>query len=137
MARPFSRRTLLTRGKLREIAEANIDAAISLSALTHLYRVVLSDIGCLIFSSDDLANHGATEWRRALKRRSASTAVPRIGRVGREQNRARVVGGHRAGQELERVIDSVCHSLRGHSICSLFTSMYRARRVPIRPLCAG
>ncbi|MEV4466845.1 hypothetical protein AB0J51_24865 [Micromonospora echinofusca] len=59
MSQPFSPRTLLTHGKVREIAEAcraaEIDAAIFVNALTHLQRRVLADIlGCVIFSGDDL-----------------------------------------------------------------------------------
>ena len=65
MSRPFSRRTLLTHGKVREIAEAcreaEVDAAIFVNTLTHLQRDVLADIlGCLVFSGDDLAAHGRT-----------------------------------------------------------------------------
>jgi 50S ribosomal subunit-associated GTPase HflX len=63
MSRPFSRRTLLTHGKIREIAEAcreaDIDAAIFANTLTPVQRTVLADIlGCLVFSGDDLAAHG-------------------------------------------------------------------------------
>jgi hypothetical protein len=62
MSRPFSRRTLLTYGKLREIwvvcREADIDAAIFVNALTSVHRTVLADIlGCLVFSGSDLAGH--------------------------------------------------------------------------------
>jgi 50S ribosomal subunit-associated GTPase HflX len=60
MSWPFSRRTLLTNGKIREIAEAcrtaDIDAAIFVNTLTPVQRTVLGDIlGCLVFTSDDLA----------------------------------------------------------------------------------
>lgn len=60
MSEPFSRRTLLTHGKLREIAqacrEANIDATVFVNTLTHRQRSVLSEIlGCLILSGEDLA----------------------------------------------------------------------------------
>lgn len=65
MSLPFSRRTLLTNGKIREIAEAcrkaDIDAAIFVNTLTHVQRTVLGDVlGCLVFSGDDLAAHGGT-----------------------------------------------------------------------------
>jgi 50S ribosomal subunit-associated GTPase HflX len=65
MSRPFSRRKLLTHGKVREIAEAcrkaDIDAAIFVNTLTHVQRTILGDIlGCLVFSVDDLAPHGRT-----------------------------------------------------------------------------
>ncbi|GIE78524.1 hypothetical protein Aph02nite_44740 [Actinoplanes philippinensis] len=58
MSQPFSRRTLLTHGKLREIAqacrEANIDAAVFVNVLTQRQRSVLSEIlGCLILSGED------------------------------------------------------------------------------------
>ncbi|GIG86677.1 HflX-like GTP-binding protein [Plantactinospora endophytica] len=63
MSEPFSRRTLLTRGKVREIAEAcreaDIDAAIFVNTLTHVQRTVLANLlGCLVFSADDLADGG-------------------------------------------------------------------------------
>lgn len=62
MSRPFSRRTLLTYGKIREIAEAcreaDIDAAIFANALTSVQRAVLADVlDCLVFSGDDLAGY--------------------------------------------------------------------------------
>jgi 50S ribosomal subunit-associated GTPase HflX len=65
MSLPFSRRTLLTHGKAREIAEAcrkaDIDAAVFVNTLTPIQRTVLADIlGCLIFSGDDLAARGRT-----------------------------------------------------------------------------
>ncbi|WBB69156.1 hypothetical protein [Micromonospora sp. WMMD812] len=65
MSRPFSRRTLLTHGKLREIAaacrKADVDAAVFVNTLTHVQRTVLADIlGCLVFSGDDLAAPGGT-----------------------------------------------------------------------------
>lgn len=65
MSQPFSRRTLLTHGKIREIAEAcraaDIDAAIFVNPLTPVQRTVLADLlGCPIFSGDDLAVHGET-----------------------------------------------------------------------------
>ncbi|MEV4121635.1 hypothetical protein [Micromonospora sp. NPDC049645] len=63
MSMPFSRRTLLTHGKIREIAEAcrnaDIDAAIFVNTLSHVQRTVLADVlGCLVFSGDDLTAHG-------------------------------------------------------------------------------
>jgi 50S ribosomal subunit-associated GTPase HflX len=65
MSQPFSRRTLLTHGKLREIAqacrEANIDAAVFVNALTHRQQGVLAEIlDCLILSGEDLAVRGET-----------------------------------------------------------------------------
>ncbi|MBQ1075707.1 hypothetical protein KBX06_21470 [Micromonospora sp. C31] len=65
MSQPFSRRTLLTHGKVREIAEAcrtaQVDAAIFVNALTQLQRRVLADIlGCAIFSGDDLTAMAGT-----------------------------------------------------------------------------
>jgi 50S ribosomal subunit-associated GTPase HflX len=65
MSRPFSRRTLLTHGKIREIAaacrNADIDAAVFVNTLTHVQKTVLADIlGCLVFSGDDLAARGGT-----------------------------------------------------------------------------
>lgn len=66
MSQPLSRRTLLTHGKLREIAEAcqeaNIDAAVFVNTLTRRQRSVLTKIlGCLILSGEDLTGHGETE----------------------------------------------------------------------------
>lgn len=66
MSQPFSRRTLLTHGKIREIAdacrEADIDAAVFVNLLTSVQRTVLADIlGCPVFSGDDLAVVGASE----------------------------------------------------------------------------
>jgi 50S ribosomal subunit-associated GTPase HflX len=60
MSRPFSRRTLLTQGKVREIAdacrEADVDVVVFANVLTPLQRTVLSDIlGCLVLAGDDLA----------------------------------------------------------------------------------
>ncbi|MEU4164060.1 hypothetical protein, partial [Actinoplanes sp. NPDC026670] len=65
MSQPFSRRTLLTDGKLREIAqacrEAGIHAAVFVNTLTRRQRSVLAEIlGCLILSGEDLAVHGET-----------------------------------------------------------------------------
>ena len=60
MSEPFSTRTLLTHGKVREIAElcrtAEVDAALFVNALTGRQRTVLTRIlGCLVLSGDDLA----------------------------------------------------------------------------------
>jgi 50S ribosomal subunit-associated GTPase HflX len=65
MSLPFSRRTLLTQGKTREIAEAcrkaDIDAVLFVNTLTRLQRTVLADIlGCLVFSGDDLTTYAGT-----------------------------------------------------------------------------
>lgn len=65
MSQPFSRRTLLTHGKLREIAhacrEAEIGAAVFVNNLTHRQRSVLAEIlGCLVFSGEDLTVPGET-----------------------------------------------------------------------------
>ncbi len=70
MSRPFSRRTLLTNGKIRQIAEAcresDIDAAVFVNTLTHIQRTVLADVlGCLVFDADDLAADGGIKWQRA------------------------------------------------------------------------
>ncbi|WP_433388732.1 hypothetical protein [Micromonospora sp. KLBMP9576] len=59
MSQPFSRRTLLTHGKVREIAEAcqkaEIDAVVFVNTLTDLQRSVLADVlGCLVLSGEDL-----------------------------------------------------------------------------------
>ncbi|MCZ7475750.1 MULTISPECIES: hypothetical protein [unclassified Micromonospora] len=63
MSRPFSRRTLLTHGRIREIAdacrEAGVDAAIFVNTLTPVQRTVLADLlGCLVISGDDLGRRG-------------------------------------------------------------------------------
>jgi 50S ribosomal subunit-associated GTPase HflX len=65
MSQPFSRRTLLTQGKAREIAEfcqtAGVDAAIFVNVLTAVQRTVLADmLGCHIFSGEDLAAGAGT-----------------------------------------------------------------------------
>jgi predicted GTPase len=65
MSLPFSCRTLLTHGKIREIAEAcreaDIDAAVFVNTLTPRQRTVLTRmLGCLVVSRDDLAAHGAS-----------------------------------------------------------------------------
>ena len=59
MSQPFSRRTLLTHGKVREIAqtcrEAEIYAAVFANTLTNRQRSVLAKtLGCLILSGEDL-----------------------------------------------------------------------------------
>jgi len=60
MSLPFSRRTLLTYGKVREIAEAcraaDIGAAVFANALTPVQRTVLTGIlGCPVLSGPDLS----------------------------------------------------------------------------------
>lgn len=65
MSQPFSRRTLLTHGKVREIAEAcrkdNVDIAVFVNALTPVQRTVLTGmLGCPVFSGADLAASGGT-----------------------------------------------------------------------------
>ncbi|MFB9695245.1 hypothetical protein ACFQFC_12365 [Amorphoplanes digitatis] len=65
MSRPFSRRTLLTHGKVREIAEvcrkADVGAAVFVNTLTPVQRAVLASmLGCLVFSGEDLAVYGGT-----------------------------------------------------------------------------
>ncbi|MET8283141.1 hypothetical protein [Micromonospora sp. NPDC005174] len=56
---PFSRRTLLSPGKAREIAQAcraaEVDVAVFVNPLTEHQRVVLGDMfGCLVTSAEDL-----------------------------------------------------------------------------------
>ncbi|MGX1617559.1 HflX-like GTP-binding protein [Micromonospora chalcea] len=63
MSQPFSRRTLLTHGRVREIAEvcreAGVDAAVFVNTLTPVQRTVLADLlGCLVISGDDLGRSG-------------------------------------------------------------------------------
>ena len=65
MSQPFSRRTLLTHGKVRQIAEAcrkaDVDAAVFVNILTPVQRTVLADmLGCRVFSGEDLAADGGT-----------------------------------------------------------------------------
>jgi len=60
MASPFSRRTLLSLGKAREVGQACrdsvVDVAIFVNSLTDLQRSVLADMfGCLVISGGDLA----------------------------------------------------------------------------------
>lgn len=62
MGSPFSRRTLLSPGKAREIGRAcrddGVDVAVFVNPLTGLQRSVLADmLGCLVMSSDDLVIH--------------------------------------------------------------------------------
>ncbi|MFI9644157.1 3'-5' exonuclease [Micromonospora sp. NPDC051925] len=90
MSRPFSRRTLLTHGKVLEVAEAcrkaDIDAAIFVNTLTHVQRTVLADIlGCLVISGDDLAANGGT-GHRPLKGVTASRFIPRRRGAGRQRS---------------------------------------------------
>jgi 50S ribosomal subunit-associated GTPase HflX len=59
MASPFSRRTLLSSGKVREVADAcrsaEVAVAVFLNPLTEHQRNVLSDMfDCPVVSSDDL-----------------------------------------------------------------------------------
>jgi 50S ribosomal subunit-associated GTPase HflX len=59
MATPFSRRTLLSPGKAREVAQAcrseSVDVAVFVNPLTEHQRAVLADIfGCLVISGEDL-----------------------------------------------------------------------------------
>src|SRR5688572_30495315 len=60
MASPFSRRTLLSPGKAREVGQAckesGVDVAVFVNSLTGLQRSVLADMfGCLVISSGDLS----------------------------------------------------------------------------------
>jgi len=62
MTAPFSRRTLLSPGKAREVANAcrstGVTAAVFVNPLTAHQRTVLGDLlGCLVVSSDDLVDH--------------------------------------------------------------------------------
>ncbi|MFG1872577.1 hypothetical protein [Micromonospora arborensis] len=59
MATPFSRRTLLSPGKAREVADAcrahGVGVAIFVNPLTDHQRAVLNDMfGCLVMSGEDL-----------------------------------------------------------------------------------
>lgn len=59
MASPFSRRTLLSPGKAREVADAcrsaGVAAVVFVNPLTEHQRAVLGDLlGCLVISNDDL-----------------------------------------------------------------------------------
>jgi 50S ribosomal subunit-associated GTPase HflX len=63
MADPFSRRTLLSPGKAREVGQAcrdrGVDVAVFVNSLTDLQRSALADIfGCLVVTGDDLATSG-------------------------------------------------------------------------------
>jgi 50S ribosomal subunit-associated GTPase HflX len=71
MSQPFSRRTLLTHGKVREIAETcregNVDVAVFVNALTTVQRTVLAGLlGCLVLTGDDLAGQGGHVPKSAL-----------------------------------------------------------------------
>jgi 50S ribosomal subunit-associated GTPase HflX len=64
MAWPLSRRTLLSPGKVREVAEAcrsgRVAAAVFLNPLTEHQRAVLGDLfDCPVVSSDDLVERRA------------------------------------------------------------------------------
>jgi 50S ribosomal subunit-associated GTPase HflX len=64
MTAPFSRRTLLSPGKAREVAQtcraAGIAAAVFVNPLTEHQRTVLSDMfGCVVTSSEDLLGQQA------------------------------------------------------------------------------
>jgi 50S ribosomal subunit-associated GTPase HflX len=59
MTAPFSRRTLLSPGKTREVAQAcratGVDVAVFVNPLTEHQRTVLADVfGCLVISGEDL-----------------------------------------------------------------------------------
>ncbi|WP_045747813.1 hypothetical protein [Actinoplanes rectilineatus] len=59
MSRPYSRRMLLSHGKVREIAEAcreaEVTAAVFVNVLTPRQRKVLTELlGCLVFTRDEL-----------------------------------------------------------------------------------
>ncbi|GLY76515.1 hypothetical protein Airi01_047820 [Actinoallomurus iriomotensis] len=59
MDRPYSRRTLMSTGKIREIAEARAqhqaEAVVFYNELTDHQRIVLAEIiGCAVFSRHDL-----------------------------------------------------------------------------------
>lgn len=63
MAVPFSRRTLISSGKAREIAQAcraaQVEVAVFVNPLTKHQRAVLGDIfGCLVISGEDLLTLG-------------------------------------------------------------------------------
>jgi 50S ribosomal subunit-associated GTPase HflX len=62
MTSPFSRRTLLSPGKAREVADASraagAGAAVFLNPLTEHQRAVLGDLfNCLVMSNEDLLIH--------------------------------------------------------------------------------
>ena len=63
MAEPFSRRTLLSPGKAREVGQAcrerGVGVAVFVNSLTGLQRSVLADLfGCPVISGDDLVLPG-------------------------------------------------------------------------------
>lgn len=87
MSQPFSRRTLLTHGKIREIAAAcrtaDVDAAIFVNNLTSVQRTVLADIlDCLVFSGVDLAGPGAAGQAKAVTEGAAGRSTVRSGPAG-------------------------------------------------------
>ncbi|XVV10817.1 hypothetical protein ACQP2X_39150 [Actinoplanes sp. CA-131856] len=62
MALPFSRRILLSSGKVREVAHAcrsaGVTIAVFVNPLTEHQRTILSDLfGCPVVGSDDLNEH--------------------------------------------------------------------------------
>ncbi|MDI6105591.1 hypothetical protein QLQ12_44130 [Actinoplanes sp. NEAU-A12] len=62
MTSPFSRRTLLSSGKAREVADAcrsaGVEVAVFVNPLTEHQRTVLGDLfGCPAIGSDDLSEH--------------------------------------------------------------------------------
>lgn len=64
MASPFSRRTLLSPGKVREVADAcqaaQATVAVFVNPLTELQRAVLSEVlDCVVLSSEDLVGRRA------------------------------------------------------------------------------
>jgi hypothetical protein len=82
MSRPFSRRTLLTAGKIHEIAEAcrkaDIDAALFVNTLTPVQRTALANLlGCPALSATDLDAPGDASQRQTLV---AGRTVRRPGR---------------------------------------------------------
>lgn len=65
MSQPFSRRTLLSGGKVREVAAAvravHADAVVFVNALTSVQRTVLTGaLGCVVFSRDDILDGPGT-----------------------------------------------------------------------------
>ncbi|MEU8364063.1 hypothetical protein AB0C27_49395 [Nonomuraea sp. NPDC048882] len=65
MSRPYSSRTLMSTGKVREIAqeraEADATAVVFFNPLTGRQRTVLSELlGCPVFSRADLQPPGAS-----------------------------------------------------------------------------
>ncbi|MEU6078429.1 hypothetical protein [Micromonospora sp. NPDC047074] len=63
MSVPFSRRTLVSPGKAREIAQAcraaEVDVAVFVNPLTEFQRAVLGELfGCFVISGEDLVRRG-------------------------------------------------------------------------------